>query len=71
MPTRPFRLAPRRRDPDAPREPIPRGELGGLTPLRRVVAQLDALGLRPRPTYEGYVSRCPAHRGEGENFEVV
>jgi hypothetical protein len=55
----------------SPPEPRPREELRDLTPLARVLAQLDALGLDCQPSYPGYSARCPVHRGERRNFDVI
>ena len=42
------------------RQPRPRAELLDLTPLDRVLAQLDALGLDYQETDPGYAARCPS-----------
>jgi hypothetical protein len=60
-----------RSGPWTPPRPRPRRQLRGLTPLGRVLAQLDALLLGCRPLYPGYTSRCPVHLGDKHNFEVV
>jgi hypothetical protein len=52
-------------------KPRPREELRDLTPLGRVLAQLDELGLDCQPSYPGYSARCPVHRGEKRNFDVI
>jgi hypothetical protein len=52
-------------------KPRPREELRDLTPLARVLAQLDELGLDCQPAYPGYSARCPVHRGEKRNFDVI
>jgi hypothetical protein len=52
-------------------KPRPREELRDLTPLERVLAQLDSLGLDCQPSYSGYSARCPVHRGEKRNFDVL
>jgi hypothetical protein len=52
-------------------KPRPREELRDLTPLARVLAQLDALDLDCQPSYPGYSASCPVHRGEKRNFDVI
>jgi hypothetical protein len=54
-----------------PPKPRPREELRDLTPLARVLAQLDELGLDWQPSDPGYSARCPVHRGEKRNFDVI
>jgi hypothetical protein len=51
----------------SPPEPRPRD----LTPLARVLAHLDALGLDCQPSDPRYSARCPVHRGEKRNFDVI
>jgi hypothetical protein len=50
-----------------------------MSPLERVLEQLDALGAKPRPTKSGWQARCPAHEdrqpslslSEGEDGRVL
>jgi hypothetical protein len=54
-----------------PPVPRPREELRGMSPLAKVLAQLEALWLVCKPSYDGYAAECPVHRGESLNFEIV
>jgi hypothetical protein len=67
---------PARRGRPVPAEvlrPRPRSELLDLSPLDRVLAQLEAMGLDYQRNSEGYAAQCPHHRSDlGRlNFEII
>jgi hypothetical protein len=54
-----------------PPPPRPREELRGMSPLGKVLAQLEALWLECQRNDTGYAAQCPVHRGRSLKFEIV